>query len=478
MTLQPHKTILALAAFFASLSCAPSIPVAQTTPQATDAQTPAAALPAIKAGETISLEHVIAITRANQPTLMAAKGAIKASRSRIGQAESHYFPQVNAGAGYSRLSPEGNIYGANSDATYDQITSAIGADQLIYDFGKTKTQVEIRKSDLESSQADLNATDNLIIYQATLAYFDLLKAKRNVEVANDTVKQFSEHLDQAKGFFAAGVKPKYDVTKAEVDFSQAKLLQIKTNNSLRLARVALNNAMGLPDAPQYTVEDTLDVEPFTLPFDQAMPIAMKNRPDLKALILKKQSALQSVDLAAKGDSPTLAANAGAAYSGATNNMDEGWHAGVSLSFPIFNGHLTRHQTDEAQANVEIIEANITSLENTIRNQVEQSYLNLNEAEERITTTKLTTEQAEENLRIASGRYSAGVGSPMEVTDANTLLVQAQASYIQSLYDYRVAKTSIEHAIGIIEPPGKDTATPGDPVPNQQTPEPTTTKEQS
>jgi outer membrane protein TolC len=275
----------------------------------------------------------------------------------------------------------------------------------------------------------------------------MLKIARNKEVAAETVKQFELHLKQAKGFFEAGVKPKYDVTKAEVDLSSAKLLQIQVENNLRLARVVLNNAMGLPTAPEYRTEDTLTFAPFTLPFEQALPMALSNRPDLKALMLKQRMAQQSIELARKGDSPTLSGNGGAAYNGDIDTMDEGWSAGVALTIPIFNGHLTRHQVGEAQANADVLAANVTSLQQTIYKEVEQNYLNLHEAEERINVTKLSVQQAEENSRIASGRYSAGVGSPIEVTDADILLVRAKADQIQALYDYRLAQTSIEQAIG-------------------------------
>lgn len=402
----------------------------------------------ISEGELLTLERVVTITRQNQPAILAAGGHVNAGRSRVGQAQSQYYPQVNGGAGYDRLSPEGNIYGVGDDGVYNRLTAGINASQMLYDFGKTATRVEIEKTGLDSARADLNAANDLAVFQAKLAYYDMLKIARNTEVASETVRQFEQHLQQAKGFFDAGVKPKYDVTKAEVDLSSARLVQIQVENNLRLARVVLNNAMGLPDAPDYKLEDTLTPVKFTLPFEQALPMALAHRPDLKALILKKQAAQQSVDLARKGDSPTLFGNAGAAYSGDVDTMDEGWNAGVALTVPIFNGHLTRHQIGEAQANADILAANVTTLQQTIHKEVQQSYLHLQEAEERIAVTKLAIQQAEENAAIAAGRYSAGVGSPVEVTDAEILLVQAKADHNQALYDYRIAQTSIEQAIGV------------------------------
>lgn len=403
----------------------------------------------ISEGELLTLDRVVAITRQNQPAILAARGNVNASQSRVGQARAPYYPQINGSASYDRLSPEGTFYGTTDDTAYNRLATGIRADQMLYDFGKTTTQVEIRKTSLEAARSDLNAADDQAVFNAKLAYYSMLKVARDKEVALGTVKQFEQHLEQAKGFFDAGVKPKYDVTKAEVDLSSARLVQIQVTNNLRLARVVLNNAMGLPDAPDYLLEDNLTFVPYTLPFDQALGLALKNRPDLMALMLKKQAAQQSIDLARKGDAPYLSGNAGAAYSGNADTMDEGWSVGVALTVPIFNGHLTRHQIGEAQANADILAADETLLRQTLHKDVQQSYLNLQEAEERISVTKLATQQAEENSRIASGRYNAGVGSPVEVTDADTLLVQAKANHIQALYDYRMAQTSIEQAIGIV-----------------------------
>jgi outer membrane protein TolC len=415
-----------------------------TMPIVAEKPTPA---PSIVAGETLSLAKVVAITRLNQPAITAAQGNVRAGESKIGQAKSAYLPQVNGKGGYDRLSPGGTIYKISDDMSYDQLDSAIDAKQLLYDFGRTSTQVEIQKTNLDSARADLNFADDLSVYNAKLAYYDILKIARNKEAAAETVKQFEQHLEQAKGFFAAGVKPKYDVTKAEVDLSRAKLLQIQVSNNLRLARVTLNNAMGLPDAPDYQLEDTLDSGKFTFPFEQALPMALDHRPDLRALILKKKAALQAVELAQKGDAPSLSAGAGVVYSGDADSMDEGWNAGVMLTVPIFNGFLTRNQIGEAKANADVLTANVVALQQTIHKEVQQSYLNLSEADERITVTRLAIQQAEENSRIASGRYRAGVGSPVEVTDADTLLIQARADHNQSLYDYRMAQIVIEQSIG-------------------------------
>lgn len=419
--------------------------VAETVSPVTNQAATEMSAPIIRPGETLTLTRIIAITRHNQPAILAARHRILADESRLGQEKSRFYPQVDASGSYNRM--KSALIGIAMDRTYDYQSVGLSGNQMIYDFGRTSTRVRIQETTLDSTRAELDSTDELFVFNSKIAYYDVLKAARNREVAGETVRQFERHLEQARGFFAAGVKPKYDVTKAEVDLSSARLLLIQAENSLRLARVVLNNSMGLPDAPDYRLEDNLDFSPFTLPFDQALPMALNHRPDLRALTLKHQAAVHSIDLARKGYAPSITGNGGIAHSGEPGTMSDEWNLGIAFTVPIFNGYLTRHQIGEARANADVLAANVTALRQTIHQQVEQNYLNLREAEERITTTKLAIQQAEENFDIASGRYNAGVGDPIEVTDAETLLVEARASHIRALYDYRMAQTGIEQSIG-------------------------------
>lgn len=400
----------------------------------------------IRPGDKLTLDRGLEIARLRQPSLIAAQGAIQVNQSKVGQAEAGYYPQVDAAASYNRLAPGGTAFGVVSSSS-DQFAAGLTAKQRLYDFGKTATQVTIQQTSLDSARADLTTVEDQVVFAVTLAYYDMLKAARNIEVATETVQQFEQHLTQAKGFFEAGLKPKYDVTKAEVDLSNARLNLIRSKNALSLARVVMNNAMGLPEAPDYEIVDNLRFSPFQMSFDQALAKALDHRPDLKSLLLKKRAAEQGVTLARKGDLPYVSGNASTSYSGDTLAMDQGWSIGLALSLPVFNGYQTKHQISEAQANVDILAAKESSLRQAIHKDVQQGYLNLQEAEERIAATKFAIQQAEENFAIASGRYEAGVGAPVEVTDADVLLVNAKTNHIQALYDYRITQTIIEQAIG-------------------------------
>lgn len=396
----------------------------------------------IRKGEALTVGMCLDIALGIHPDVMAARKRVEASLSRIGQAESSYYPQLNASAGYDRTAPLGV---SNS---HDQYSGSISLQQNLYDFGKTSAQVSIQNSYTESARADLEQTFAQTVFNVKKAYYGVLKAGRERGVAEETVKQFERHLEQAKGFFEVGTKPKFDVTKAEVDLSNAKLNMIRAGNSFKTSLVSLNNAIGLPSAPEYTIEDILSFQKYDITLEEAVDTAYKNRHDLKSAVAKRRALEESVGLAKKGYLPQLSGHASYTKAAESFPLDEGWNAGLTLSIPIFSGYLTKNQVEEAKANLAAAEAGLESVRQGIYLEVRQSHLNLYEAEERIAAAELIVRQATENLEIANGRYAAGVGNPIEVADAEVGLVNAKNAYIAALYDYRMARASLEKAMGI------------------------------
>jgi outer membrane protein TolC len=425
----------------------------------------------IAEGDLLTISRAIEIALRSQPNILAGRFVVRANEARIGQARSNYFPQISASGSYSRVSPAasgrtgsvttpgsgapgtgtasaGTSTSSASNNSYDVYTSSIGLSQMVYDFGRTSSQVRINNRNTESARFDLENIQDTVVLNVKQAYFNVLQAQRNREVAKASVKQFEQHLNQARGFFEVGTKAKFDVTKAEVDLSNAELNQIRAENQVRLTLVTLNNAMGIPNAPDYRLEDSLFYTEFELPFDKALQTAYAGRPDLQSLIRRKEASREAINLAGAGYYPQLTGNANYYYTGTDFPLGNGWSFGLNISVPIFNGFLTRYQVAEARANFGTSEANEQSLRLDIYSQVQQGYLTLREAAERITTSRLAIRQAKENVELATGRYQAGVGNPLEVTDAVVAQNNAEVNYTAALTDYKNAQAAIEKAIGV------------------------------
>ncbi|MGD1075730.1 MAG: TolC family protein [Thermodesulfovibrionales bacterium] len=413
----------------------------------------------IKKDEVLNVERCIEIGLKRQPNIIAAQNTVEVNEFRIGEAKSNYYPQVSWTSGYSRLSQlTTSSLSANGalltgvvvqTGTFDQFTNNAALSQNIYDFGRTSTQVKIANLNFDSSRFDLHNVSEQIIQNVQQAYYGELQAKRNRDVNIDTVKQYVQHLEQAKGFFEVGTKPRFDVIQAEVNLSNAKLNLIKAENAFKIARVNLNNAMGVPDAPDYSIEDNLSFKQYEITLEDALAKAYENRPDLQSAIAKRKAAEVSVESAKANYYPFLTGNAAYDWAGGRfDQYDHSWSVGAIFTVPVFSGFLTKYQVGEARANLNVLKANEESLRQTVILDVQQAYLNLRAVEEAIPTAELGVRQAQENMDITNGRYAAGVGNPIEVTDAEVSLSNAKLSYIQALSDDKVAQANLEKAMGL------------------------------
>jgi len=409
----------------------------------------AAAEAPIKKGETLELERCIEIALKNHPGIRAAAHALKAGESRVGQAKAGYYPQVSGSASYSRTDPTTTAgrFSTSGGSVYDSYGSSVALNQNLFDFGKTSTQVRIQNFNLDASRSDFDATNAQVVFGVKQSYYGLLLTKRNREVAREVVGQYEQHLGRAKGFFEVGLKPKFDVTKAEVDLSNAKLNLLKAGNAFRLAQVTLNNAMGLPEAPDYEIQDSLAFQRVEIVLDQSMKKAYDRRPDLQSILAKKKSFDETITLQKKGYTPYVTGNAGYGWGGDSFPLDPGWNIGATLNIPLFSGFSTKYQVEEARANLDVLKANEETLRQSIFLEVKQAWLNLQEAADRIVTAEIIVRQAAENLELANGRYAAGVGNPIEVTDALVAESNAKTSFVAALYDYKMAQATLEKATG-------------------------------
>jgi outer membrane protein TolC len=349
---------------------------------------------------------------------------------------------MDASASYARRSPASIV-----ERTYDDYTADVTLSQKIADSGRNAAQLRVQSEMTDASRNNFMDVTEQVSYGVREAYFGVLAAKRNVDVALEVVKQFEEHLRRAQGFYEAGVTPRFDVTKAQVDLSNAKLELIRAESALELAWRTLNNAMGMPNAPEYDIEEALVFEPYEISLDEAVSRAYSRRPDLKAREAQRRAAEGSVTVAAKGDATVMSLFAAYSFQGENFPLEEGWNTGLSVSIPLVDGGLVKNQVEEARANLQAAKADEESLRQKVLLEVQDSYLSLVESRERIAVAELGVKQAMENLELATGRYAAGVGSPIEVTDATVGYRDARNNYVQALYDYNVAHAALLKAMG-------------------------------
>jgi TolC family type I secretion outer membrane protein len=399
----------------------------------------------------------------NHPALRSAQEGINAGKGRVTQAGSPYLPQVQASTGYAENRSLGGALGESTTKSY---TTTLSVNQIIYDFGKTGGGLDAARSGVHSASSDADRVKQEVVLNVKQAYYALLQANKLLTVAQQTLDQTEGHLRQAEAFFRAGSKPRFDVTRAEVEMNTARLGLINAKNDVRLRIMALHNAMGIEPGGDIDISDIL-TQPAAVPsLDQIQREALDGRPEMQKAAADIQSAQSRVRAAESNNLPTLSANGSYNWAHGTTEtilpvsapgigelrgeIRNSWNAGVLLSMPLFEGGLTRGRIGEARASQRALEAQRDMLRQSILLEVNQAYADLESASARIGVMESSLKKAKENFELAEGRYQAGVGLSLEVTDAQVAAVKAETDHVQALYDYQLAAARLMKAMGRFE----------------------------
>lgn len=393
---------------------------------------------------TYSLNECIEIALKKNPEILASKQQLNKSFFKIAEAQSGYFPEISISLGYQKIYNETQI--SKEQSNY---SGHITLSHTIFDFGKTATKVEIQRQLYKAAESQDRETTLETIYNVKSNYFNLLKAKKQRETAEEVLKQAQRHLELAKGFYEVGLKPKIELTKAEVELSNAKLNLISSEKSLKQALLNLKIAMGAVLMQDFDIKE----EDYTVKkFDESesINIAFERNPQLQAIRFNKQASVYSEDLIKREYLPTLTGMGKFGYSGEEFPLDRGWSLGVQINLPIFSGWSTTYKLKQTKAETIYYQYKEEALIQQIVSHIKNLFVKLKEAYQRIDTLKTALRQAKENLDLAMGRYEVGVGSSIEVVDAIVLYEQTNTQYWQAVFDYNVTYAEIEKTIGMGE----------------------------
>ena len=324
------------------------------------------------------------------------------------------------------------------------------ANQLIYDFGKTPGLIKESRASFGQSEQDYSGSRQQVALDARTGYFGYLAAQRAQKVQEDTVRQNQDLLKQAQGFYQVGLKAKIDVTKAEANLYQAEANLIQAKNNVQLAQVTLMTALGLKTWPFSQVEDVLEVQAQPRSLEELKVQAQQRRPELLKNRYQQNYNEAAIKVAQAGYFPTVTSTAAYGWQSIDRpfaTLPSNWYVGAAMTFPLFEGFSTAYSVGQNKAQLRAAVENYEVLRQNVTKEVNQAYLNVKTGWELIRATKKALEAARENLRLAWGRYQAGVGTIIEFTDAQVQFSQADLNFVQALYNYRVFEAQLDKAIG-------------------------------
>ncbi|MGH7793716.1 MAG: TolC family protein [Candidatus Binatia bacterium] len=406
-------------------------------------------------GQLLTIEDAVRIGLDNHPRIRAANERIGSQEAVLGQQMSAYYPTVSFNNRYqtSQSSTSGG-----ADEASESYSSQASFNMTLYNFGKREGNVQAARETLNAVQQDYATTIQDTMLAIKQAYYVYLGSQELVRVRQETVRSRELLVRQARGFYEVGTRARIDVARAEANLFSAQADLIAAENGVKIAWVTLRNAMGLPRLPEQPVAvDSPEVQ-FSMNLAGARNVAFDSRTELKSFEAQRRASDQLIATARRGHLPDLIFDASYGRRHVSNETVNGrtlntfplqptWSVGLSFNIPIFDGFRTTHRVDETLHNYYNIRAQEEDRRQLIALEVEQSYLRVVENQERIKATESAAKAAKENLDLARGRYEVGVGSIIEVTEAETLYTDAQTTYIRTVYEYKIADAQLARAMG-------------------------------
>jgi outer membrane protein len=330
-------------------------------------------------------------------------------------------------------------------------TTGIIANQRIYDFGVTKNLVQSSEYGERAQEQDVNARRALVIVNVQRSYLNSLKRQRLVRIAEETVRERGVIASQIGTLHRQQLKSKLDLDLIRVELVNAESILVRRRNDLKASFAELNRAMGVTGSEDYTLEElAIDIQTQRalgdLIADTLAHPELKRAKEQMAAAEARKRAMKSQYL------PTVSAIASGGYYDtfdSSRNVTTGgwWAAGGLVSMPIFTGGLIDGQIREATAQHAAALAQSTSIEQALTQQVTNAYLDTVTFAQQIKLGEEVVKTAEEAVQLAKQRYKLGLGSIVEVTQAELGLTAAQTQLAEAQYDYKIAEVTLAYASG-------------------------------
>jgi len=400
----------------------------------------------------LGLHDAIATALEHHPRLTQARQRMLEAQAQTDQATSVLFPQVrgvlNSTSGSARSNTSFTSGAIIENPNSNQVTVGAIVDQLIYDFGRTSHRIRARTLTAESREHDLRAYRGLTILKTEEAYYAALNQGQLVAIAEQTVRERSLILRLVNLLSQRGKRSKIDASLAAVEVKNAQFLELQTRADLKVALERLQNAMGLDGRGAYTLEEPVRFDETLPSLDHLQEEARRQRPELEAVRMRFEGSQAATISAQRQTLPTLNAIASTGQSAISDKNGKWWYGAFGVvSIPLFTGGRIESEIREAQAIQRTTEARLRELIQEVELQVSSAYhthdalrQKVDVAQDQVATARMALDLARERLRL-------GLGSIVELTQAEVAITQAETTLTVSRNGVLTALAALDYAIG-------------------------------
>ena len=425
-------------------------------------------------GKLITLSEAIKIAVENNTSLKAARQGFHASQFKVKKSRLDLLPKADLQFSYSRMDPStvrrGNVFVDIGRALVDTFNAGDPDDirpgaydnnfstlfqvvQPIYNGGANWAAVSLAQAQESGSENSIEDTKQQVILEVKTRYLRILQARELVALTQKSLESSEEHLRSSQKMLEVGLRSRTDVLRWELQKANNEGRLVEAENNLEFEFAALKQVMGVPYEEEFGVNPLpFDPEALTKGLDEQIRQTKSKHPGLKVVEASIDAQQAGVRLAWSAFQPKV--NFVYQLGWEKNNtlaLDSFsfWSAGVSVNIPIFHSFSNLASLQEAKAELNRLQETKRDSERALTLEVIRARLNVESSIKRFHIAKKAVEQADENLRVLNNTYEVGLAANIDVLDAQVVHTKAYADLINARYDYWIAKTQLDRAMGVL-----------------------------
>ena len=404
---------------------------------------------------TLTRQQAEKIALANNPRIHISQLVAKVQHQAVRERRADELPNLNGNVTAVEANDGSRLSSGSLTASrlLNHSGAGVSLSQLITDFGHTSNLVASAKLLEKARLADAEASREDIVLATDQIFFEVIEAQETLRVASQTVAARQNVADQVSALTTSKLRSDLDLSFAQVNLSQSKLLQLNAQNNLDAAQAALSAVLGYDREINYTLVD----DPGTLPalppdVNSLIAQAIQNRPDLQSLRFSEQAAQKFSKAQHEQLLPTISALGlvGSTPTGSSQYFISNWYGavGANVSIPIFNGFRLTAQASEASLQAQAASEQTRALRDRVVQDVRRAWLTANTALQRVTVADELLREANTALDLAKTRYDLGLSSIVELSQAELQQTQAAISNANARSQYNFAVAAINFQIGV------------------------------
>ena len=398
----------------------------------------------------LTLEESISLAMAHNPAMQIAAANQEKAVWAVGEAQAAKGVSVDYTHTEMRsTAPLSWMPTLAAVSPYNYFSNKISASVPLYTGGKLESVVAQAKLGKQVSDLELQTTRQQLKLDTTVEYFEVLRSGKLLDVARRTENDFALHLKQVRQMYEEGVAAWRDVLQTKVRLANAENSRVQAENTYQLSQYTLNKRIGLPLHGELKLQEPAAKE---LP-QESMAVYVEqgvaNRPEMAQSQAGVVLAKEKIKEARSGQQPSLALTGSTAWDDdeAFGGKNRDWTAMLVVQLNLFDSGATQAKLKQAKAGETAAREEERQTKDAISLEISDAHLRVQEALKRIEATRTAVEEAQSNFNISRESYAAGVGTNLDVMDAEVALQQAQTNYIQAAYDLQISRARLEKAVG-------------------------------